>query len=59
MMMKLRRSQCLKVVMLARIRVEKQVELVVMVQRRLELQDWAMKDTSKHSRSPILFFCGC
>ena len=40
--------------MLARIR-GKQVELVVMVQRRFELQNWAMKETSRHSRSPIFF----
>ncbi|KAJ0765586.1 hypothetical protein HanPI659440_Chr08g0305171 [Helianthus annuus] len=52
MMRRLRRSQCLKEVMLARIR-GKQVELVVMVQRRFELQNWAMKETSRHSRSPI------
>ena len=44
--------------MLARIMV-KRVELVVMVQRRIELQDWAMKETSRHSRSPIFLFGGC
>ncbi|KAJ0867053.1 hypothetical protein HanRHA438_Chr12g0558711 [Helianthus annuus] len=38
--------------------VERQVEPVVMVQRRIELQDWAMKETSRHSRSPIFLFGG-
>ena len=55
MMKKLRRSRCLRVERLARIMLERQAELVVMVQRRIELQDWAMKETSRHSRSPI--FC--
>ena len=40
---------------MARIRVVRQVELVVKMQRRSKLQDWAMKETSRHSRSPIFF----
>uniref|UniRef100_A0A251S2P3 Uncharacterized protein n=1 Tax=Helianthus annuus TaxID=4232 RepID=A0A251S2P3_HELAN len=54
MMRKLRRSRCLKV--LARIMLGRRVEPVVMVQRRIELQDWAMKETSRHSRSPIFLW---
>ncbi|KAJ0681429.1 hypothetical protein HanPI659440_Chr16g0635821 [Helianthus annuus] len=55
-MKRMRRSRCLRVEALARTKVVRQAELVVMVERRIELQDWAMMEISRLSRSPI-FFC--